>query len=869
MPVTKMHNFAEQHTESDLLFALFALFQSPENLFLGLTMPLHTGKYRKVRYRELKPLRVFRMTASRLSFLSFASLVALLAFQAKDLDAQYRIHGTIFDKNSGEHLVAATVYDTIAKTGAVSNEYGFFSLEAPPGRVLLNISYVGYQSRNLVLDLVSDTAVDVYLEPSLEIGEVTISAHSAEQEFLSSQMSAHSIHHLETRKIPQLFGEPDLIKALQYLPGVSAGIEGTSGIFVRGGGSDQNLILLDGIPVYNVSHLFGLFSVFNGDAINSATIYKGGFPARYSGRLSSVLDIRMKEGNMQSFQGSASIGLIASKFMLEGPIVKGRTSFLLSGRRSYADVLSYPVQYKLNKDNNLTNTYLGYFFHDLNAKINHRFSERSRLYLSSYLGRDEFYIKDGGKTIFGGGDRSGSGFYWGNQTFSMRWNQIWSPVVFSNLTLAYSRFNRAQYVRTRLTYTDGEGKGETPLLEEAYYSRVQDLSARLDFSIDPFVNHDVRAGLGLNLYRFEPGTTTEDHYLPGSGLFSQQFGADTVHAFQIGGYLEDDFSIGQRLRMNLGINASVFRVEGRDYFSPEPRASARFLLAEGLALKTSYAQMSQRVHLLTNTMVGVPTDSWVPSTAKLPPERSRQSALGISYTCCPGIRFSLEAYYKEMKNLVEYADGAELQMNDRNWEERIFRGEGTAYGLEFYAQKESGALTGSLAYTLSKNTRSFPEINFGKPFPYKYDRRHDLSITANWKLNERITLGAVWVLASGVNLTILDHSYFNPLDLMDIEPGVERQAGDSYEGDIIHNFAQRNGYKLPPYHRLDLGLNFEKQKKRVLRTWSFGAHNIYNRKNPFYISSGLQYKDSGDLEKHVYQVTMLPFLPYFRYSIRF
>lgn len=810
----------------------------------------------------------------RFVFLMFVMLV--LGGTLADVMAQYRVHGTVFDQSTGEHLVAATVYDTLGQKGTVSNEYGFYSLEAGEGKAVLNCSYVGYRSRDVYLELDSDTALNLYLEPSLEIGEVTISARSADREFLSSQMSAHSIHHLETHKMPVLFGEADLIKSLQYLPGVSAGTEGTSGIFVRGGGSDQNLILLDGVPVYNVSHLFGLFSVFNGDAVNSATIYKGGFPARYNGRLSSVLDIRMKEGNMQEFHGSASIGLLASKLMLEGPIKRDKTSFLISGRRTYADLLSYPVQYIINKSNGNSNNYFGYFFHDFNAKINHKFSDHSRLYLSTYMGKDKFYMKDNYTGIDQDGQSYNSkysnGFNWGNRTYSLRWNQIWSSRVFSNLTLAYGTFKHNQFETDQNYYATPDEEVLSPELEDSYYSRVRDLSLRLDMSIKPFRKHDVRAGIFGNLYSFEPGTSINEYYFSDlDRVFTDQFGADTVGAIQLGAYLEDDFSIGNRLKFNLGVNASLFRVEGRDYFSPEPRASARFLITERWVLKASYAHMSQNVHLLTKAMVGLPTDSWVPSTATLPPELSRQAALGVSYKYRPGIRFSLEGFYKKMDNLVEYADGAELRMNDRNWESRILRGSGTAYGMEFYAVKECGKWTGSLAYTLSKITRTFPDINFGEPFPYKYDRRHDLSLTANWQVREHISLGAVWVLASGINLTTQDHSYYNPMDLMEIDPGDEELTiGNNYGSDIIRNFGERNGYKLPVYHRLDLGVNFEKQKKRVLRTWSFGAYNIYNRKNPFYVYTSEGWFDGSEVkEKRVYQVTMLPILPYVRYSIRF
>ena len=789
--------------------------------------------------------------------------------------AQHRIYGMIYDRNTGEQLAAATVYDTLEHRGTVSNDYGFYSLNAKGGRVVLNCSYVGYESLDIALDLDSDSALNLYLDPSLEIEEVTIMARSCDRDFLSSQMSAHTIHAAEIRKMPFFFGEPDLIKSLQYLPGVSSGVEGTSGLFVRGGGSDQNLVLLDGVPVYNVNHLFGVFSIFNSDAINNATLYKGGFPARYSGRLSSVLDIRLKEGNMQEFQGSASIGLIASKVMLEGPIKKNKTSFLISARRTYADVLSYPVQYLINKTNGQsTSNYLGYFFHDIHAKINHRFSDRSRLYLSTYAGKDEYYNKD--KNVYVdpiSGQLNESkyryGFSWGNWTTSLRWNQIWSGVLFSNLTFSYSIFRHREYEEDQGYYSFNGPDLKLPVLRDEYYNSVRDLSARLDFTVKAIRTHDIRAGFQGDLFGFEPGTSIEEYYYPELGVSSQQTGADTIRSVQWTAFLEDDFGIGKFFRANMGFNVSLIAVEGKTYFSPEPRISARFMVSDKLVLKASYAVMSQPVHLLTNAMIGLPTDSWVPSTSTLPPEKSWQAAAGLNYKVKSGIHFSLETFYKEMAHLVEYAEGAELQMNDKNWEDRVLSGNGKAYGLEFYAVKESGRWTGSLAYTLSKNTRRFSDINFGEPFPYKYDRRHDLSLTANWQIRDHISLGAVWVLASGINVTNQDQSYYNPLLLGNSEPG-NISVNPGSEQDLIRNFSRRNGYKLPVYHRLDAGINFEKTKKRVDRTWSFGVYNLYNRKNAFYLYSAQgHFEGSEELEKRVYQVSLLPFLPYVRYSIRF
>ncbi len=453
--------------------------------------------------------------------------------------AQYTIHGTVYDQSTGEYLVAATLFDTLSKAGTVTNEYGFFSLKTVLSSVELTCSYVGYSIFRQTFQLNSDTAITITLQPNLEIDEVTISAQSTDREFKASQMSSHNIGRMEIYKMPLLFGETDLIKALQYLPGVTSGLEGTSGIYVRGGGSDQNLILLDGVPVYNVNHLFGIFSVFNGDAINNATLYKGGFPARYSGRLSSVLDIQMKEGNMKEFHGSASIGLIGAKLLLEGPIIKDRTSFLVSARRTYADILSYPVQYMVNKRNHQsTGSYFGYFFHDLNAKINHKFSDKSRLYFSTYAGKDEFYTKDSYMSYSSGDQETEEieykeGFSWGNWTSALRWNQIWTSRLFSNVTLSYSTYKFRDFEERQIftmsgdTGTNATNWNGTPSQTEQYYSRIRDLSGRIDFSFSPANNHNIRFGAKGTRYLFEPGVRTIDYQWEGYGRGQESIGADT------------------------------------------------------------------------------------------------------------------------------------------------------------------------------------------------------------------------------------------------------------------------------------------------------------------------------------------------------
>ncbi len=820
--------------------------------------------------------------STRFSSLTRKTILVVAILLISDISySQYVVHGTITDKQTGEALVAATVFDPQSMNGTVSNEYGFYSFKTKENDIVLNCSYVGYSTVNIHLNLATDTAIDISLDPSLEIDEVTITGDASGTDIFSSQMSAHNLNRIQLQNMPMLFGELDLVKALQYLPGVSSGIEGTSGIYVRGGGSDQNLILLDGVPVYNVNHLFGFFSVFNGDAVNNATLYKAGFPARYSGRLSSVIDVGLKEGNMKEFHGSASIGLISSKIMLEGPIKKDKTSFLISGRRTYIDILSYPIQYIINKTQN-SDSYFGYYFYDLNAKINHKFSNRSRLYFSSYMGKDEAYITDystsddprnPSKLIR---QPEKAGFNWGNISSALRWNYIWGKQLFSNATLSYGTYKFRNFEgRERVVSLDRfpeELRGGKDFAnykhEYVYYSGIKDLSTKLDFSYIPSTKQYIRFGIKGTRYMFEPGVQIEEYKWEGvTSSIEEHGGADTVYAGSVTAYIENDFEIGDRFKSNIGMSTTAFFVDGKTYYSLEPRVSARFKISDKLVYKASYAKMSQPIHLLTSSMIGLPTDIWVPTTKSLAPERSWQLATGLKYKYDPSWEFSFELFYKDMKNLVEYAEGADLLLNDKNWESKIESGNGQVYGAEFFVQKSMGRWTGSVGYTWSKNFRTFENISFGEPFPYKYDRRHDISIIGNYEINDHVSMGAVWVYGSGIHTTVLDQSYLNPFAAIGGGPG---QMEKYNESDLIRNFEERNGYQLPAYHRLDIGFNFEKEMKRLIRTWSFGAYNAYARRNAFYIyTQQAMYRDTGEWEKRVYQVSMFPFMPYFRYSIKF
>jgi len=798
-----------------------------------------------------------------------AFLVAsLLLFLRTPVNGQIIVHGLVTELGSGEALVSASIYDTVSGTGTVSNEFGFYSLSLKSQSAVICYSFVGYTPVYLKLSA-GDTAVSTGLTANNKLDEVTVIAADAQNDLSSASMSFHNISRMQLTKIPILLGETDMVKALQYLPGVSSGMEGTSGIYVRGGGADQNLILLDGVPVYNVNHLFGFFSVFNGEAVNSATLYKAGFPARYSGRLSSVIDVGLKEGNMEEFHGSVSVGLISSSLMLEGPVIKGKTSFMLSGRRTYADVVSYPVQYLVNLEDKYK-SYIGYFFHDLNAKINHKFSDRSRLFLSTYMGKDEFYDKY--QSIVGYLDSDSTyqintreGFYWGNLSASLRWNYIWNSKLFSNAMVYWSKYRFAtfkqysgefEYSNFGEYYTGNQVIGNFTSRNESY-SGIKDLSALMNFNWTPLNSHQLRFGTKGSSYFYEPSVYEMKSDYEDIGSFNSSEGADTVLANSITVYLEDDFSLGKRFRSNIGVSSTLFQVQGKTYFALEPRIAASFMLTDNLALKASYSEMTQYIHLLSNSIIGLPTDVWVPTTKTLVPEESWQLAAGLHYQKRSDWKASMEVFYKRMENLVEYSEGKELLMSDLNWEEQVETGEGLAYGAELLLEKNHGKLTGSLAYTLSRNWRTFE--NLGGTFPYKYDKLHDLSLVMNYEFSDRISLGAVWVISSGVRTTILDQRYVNPFSQI-------YGSSESY----LENFEVRNSYKMETFHRLDLGINLSKDKEHFRRTWSFGAYNAYNHLNPFYLYSDEPYSQvTGTSYRRVMSVTLFPLIPYFRYSITF
>jgi hypothetical protein len=775
---------------------------------------------------------------------------------------QYTLSGYVQDRNSGEKLIAATVYDQHSGKGTSANEYGFFSLTLPAGELYLRVSYVGYTAYTDTFRLGANLSMNLSLVPSLTIDEVVVTTHRPQDVVEDAQMSAVTIPIREVKLIPMFMGEADVIKTIQLMPGVQSGTEGTSGIYVRGGGPDQNLFLLDGVPIYNANHLFGFFSVFNPDAISNITMTKGGFPAHYGGRLSSVLDIRLKEGNMKEFHGAGSIGLISSKLVLEGPIIKDRTSFMISGRRTYFDVLARPIIKQINKQNGVEGM-SGYYFYDLNAKINHKFSEKDRLYLSAYLGRDRLYLEDEEKWIDNDTSyrqQTESGLYWGNLTSALRWNHVYGNKLFSNVSLVYSNYIFDTFDETQ---TLVNGKYDQKYSYD-YSSGIEDWGGMADFDYRPLPAHTIRFGGKYLYHTFTPGIETLES---ADDTLNSQFNAEPIYAHEYYLYAEDNFQLGSRIRANLGLHYSGFIVNGAFYHSLQPRFTGRVLITPWLSFKAAFSRMDQYIHLLTNATIGLPTDIWVPATDRTPPQTSYQAATGFAYNLRDVWSFTLEGYYKTMSGLIDYSEGSSFFEYGVDWEDKIERdGKGLSYGLEFLVRKDIGKLRGWVGYTLSKVELQFDNLNNGESYPYTYDRRHDVSIVLMYRRSEHFDVSATWVYGTGKARTLAVSRY--AADRYDFNAALTGPYYDPYyPGSVreIEYYRGKNGYREPAYHRLDLGLNWHRHRDWGITTWSAGVYNLYNRQNPFFLFFG--YDDQGNRALKQFSIFML--IPSISYSAEF
>lgn len=786
------------------------------------------------------------------------------------------ISGYIKEKGSKEALIGVTVRLENSNRHAVSNTYGFYSISLPANQEsVIVFSMVGYQATSQKIFLDKNLELDLELESKNLLEELVVSARKQENRVSETpQMSKIDLPVSQIRKIPTLLGEKDVLKVLQLMPGVQKGSEGQSGLYVRGGGPDQNLIILDDAIVYNANHLFGFFSTFNGDALKSVELTKGGFPARYGGRLSSVIDLNMKDGNKEKFTGEGGIGIISSRLTLEGPIKKNKSSFLVSGRRTYIDVISQPFIKARQKglSNQVTG---GYFFYDLNAKINYELGRKDKLYLSSYFGNDNFSANISDPTT----DLE-NGIKWGNQTATFRWNHLFNQKLFANTSLIFSKYDFGILSKNTTQNID---TGNKKVYELNYSSGIRDWTVKYD--LDYFMNpqNQIKFGLQSIFHRFTPSATVlSDENI---NLYSNKI--EEIDVNETGFYVEDIASIGKKIKINGGLRLSLYTGKGKTYTRLEPRISASYTVNSSTSVKGSYALMNQFVHLLSNSSIGLPTDLWVPTTDKIPPQQSIQYAAGIAKDIDKqGLTLTLEGYYKKMKNIISYKEGASFLVIDNpenqaefDWQSQVTTGQGWSYGFEILLQKKIGKFSGWTGYTWSKTEWQFDELNFGNKFFPKYDRRHDISIVGIYELSKKITLSATWVYGTGNALTVPVSEYTVFSERMPRNAENQLPGFPYFGSNRVNEYSARNAFRAENYHRLDAAVQFHKKKKRHERTWEIGVYNAYNRRNPFFYITGNstensiaineQNQDQAEGQLVMKRYSLFPIVPSVSYSFKF
>lgn len=784
------------------------------------------------------------------------TLVLGFIFNATAQTRRVTVSGHISDAASGETLIGAGVKS--GTLGAVTNNYGFYTLTRPQGqRVELTYSYVGYEDAVVVLDLIRDTTLNIALKANSQIQEAVVSAQK-ESGIQATKMSAIEIPMNLIENTPTLFGEADVLKTVQLMPGVQSGVEGFSGIHVRGGGPDENLLLLDGISLYNTEHLLGLFSIFQPEAVKKVTLFKGSFPARYGGRTSSIIDVRTNDGNMQKTHGTIGVGLLSDKFHLEGPLFKGKTSYSISARGMHT-ILFAPALALMKVPAN-------YFFYDLNGKVTHKFGDRDRLFLSAYNGQDAFYYNDLGQDTHQDNFswNSKTRINWGNTLASLRWNHVFNGRLFANATAAWTDYRMIMQYNTSEKDRSTTPPGTYNYTFD-YRSGLRDLTGKLDFDYTPSPRHQMKFGAEYVYHTYIPETLTNVEYETSAGktlldttITNNKKGNRYGH--EISFYAEDDFMIGDCLTLNPGFRLALFSTSGKTYVAPEPRMSAKVDFGGGYSAKLAYSRMSQYVHLLSSSMITLPIDLWVPITKDIRPVTADQYSAGFYYNGLRSWEFSVEGYWKQMDNILEYKDGISFLANSNQWEDKVEMGQGRAFGIELFIQKTMGRTTGWLGYTLAKSDRIFPsgKINNGIRYPYRYDRRHNISLVVNHKFTDRIDMSGTWTFASGGTTTIPER-----------ETAVLTPDGGLVQVDYAPH---RNNYRLPPSHRLNLAVNLHRPCKRGESIWSFSIYNVYCRLNPNFVFSSQAHTYDGAVytrKQQLTRLTLLPFIPSFSYTRNF
>ncbi|SHF16625.1 TonB-dependent receptor [Pedobacter caeni] len=773
--------------------------------------------------------------------ITFIFLFSFLSSFPLILSAQQRItiSGTVKDGATGETLIGATVklQNATQNIGLATNAYGFYSITTAAGEYNLTVSYSGYQISTQKISLSKALTINVALSSASTLQEVQISAGDLKNENVKNpQMGLNKINMKDLDNVPVLLGEKDVLKAIQFLPGVKSGGEGNTGFFVRGGAADQNLILLDEATVYNSAHLLGFFSTFNADAIKDVSLYKGGMPAQYGGRLSSVLDVKMQDGNDKKFGVEGGIGLIASRIKAEGPLVQNKSSFMISARRTYIDLLLKAFGDSALKKNTLN-------FYDINAKVNYKFDDKNTLYLSGYFGQDNIGIKD----LFAND--------WGNTTATMRFNHIFNNRLFSNTSLIYNRYSYA-----------------VELIDEQSNAKVKSLIRDLNFKQDFQYfssNHLLRFGLQGTHHQITPSDITA------SGNSSiNPLSIEKRYGVEFGAYVSDEWKLSEKFNLLIGLRLSQFSLLGpgkintynpaaevissktyssgefvKNYFNLEPRFSASYTLNDKNSIKASYNRNTQNIHILSNSGTSAPTDQYVMSSNNIKPEIGDQIALGyFKNTEDNGYEFSAEVYYKWLQNQIDYKDGADLTAN-AEVESLLLYGKGRAYGVELYGKKTKGRLTGWISYTLSKTERQFDGINQGTYFPARQDRTHDLSLVAMYNLSKRWSVSANYIFNTGNAVTY---------------PAGKYNVG----GLTTYYYTDRNANRMPNTSRLDIGATLKaKETRRFQSSWTFSIYNVLNTKNPYAIR--FRDKENDPSRTEAVQTSLFGIIPSVTYNFKF
>lgn len=751
---------------------------------------------------------------------------------------KYTVNGLVKDIKTGEELIGAVIKAGEQTTVVSSaNEYGFYSLTLPEGEYTLSISHIGYTEQSIWVRLDKDTKMDLFLEEAhTQLKELVVSSKPKNENIVSAGMGIMKLNMKDINMIPVLFGEKDILKTIQLLPGIKSAGEGNSGFYVRGGAADQNLILLDEAPVYNPSHLMGFFSVFNSDAIKDVTVYKGGMPAQYGGRLSSVEDIRMNNGNNQQYHVSGGIGLISSKLNVEGPLAKDNGSFLLTGRRTYADLFL-----KLSEDTTVNRNTL--YFYDLNAKLNYKLSEKDRLYLSGYFGKDKL------------GFDGSFGIDWNNITGTLRWNHILNRKLFSNTSLIFSDYNYNIHITNNGQFT--------------VHSEIRDWNLKEELQLYANPKNSIHFGFNTIYHTVTPGVVTAS-VNSGTNNFSLQNRYSVENAL----YLSNKWKASEKLNIDYGIRLSSFSILGkgnfyvldnkknisdtlhyssgqhvRTYLNPEPRISASYLLTDQSSVKVSYTHNTQYLHLISNSTTTRPTDKWIPTNNIIKPEIADQVSVGYFRNLNNDMyELSIETYYKWMQNQIDYKDGANVRTNDAIETQLLF-GKGKAYGLELLLKKKTGKLTGWVGYTLSRTEKQIEGINRNNWYPSRQDRTHDLSIVGIYELSPKWTISATWVYYTGDAVSFPSGKY--PVD-----------------DQVVFYYTERNGYRMPAYHRLDLGATCKlAQRKRLSRELAFSLYNAYGRQNAYTID--FQQDPNDPTKTQAVQTSLFRFVPSISYNFKF